>query len=132
MKKKIKIIRNKLSYYEVDKLLSKKREIKGVNIISLKVEAEDNNDLRNWGDLIKDKIKSGIVVLGTELDDGKVALLAMVTDDLAQKGYNAGNIIKAIAPIVGGKGGGKKTMAQAGGPKTDKLDQALEKVYEII
>lgn len=132
MKKKIKIIRNKLANYEVDKLLSKKKEIKGVNIISLKIEAEDNNDLRNWGDLIKDKIKSGIVVLGTELDNGKVALLAMVTDDLAQKGYNAGNIIKAIAPIVGGKGGGKKTMAQAGGLKTDKIYQALEKVYEII
>jgi alanyl-tRNA synthetase len=113
-------------------LLSKKKEIKGVNVISLKVEAEDNNDLRNWGDLIKDKINSGIVVLGTELDDGKVALLAMVTDDLAQKGYNAGNIIKVISPIVGGKGGGKKTMAQAGGQKVDKLSQALEKVYEII
>lgn len=132
IKKKIQIIRNKLTHYEVDKLLSKKKEIKGVNIISLKVEAEDNNDLRNWGDLIKDKIKSGIVVLGTELDNGKVALLAMITDDLAEKGYNAGNIIKAIAPIVGGKGGGKKTMAQAGGQKVDKLDQALEKVYEII
>lgn len=132
MKKKIKIVRNKLAHYEVDKLLSKKKEIKGVNIISLKVEAEDNNDLRNWGDLIKNKIKSGIVVLGTELDNGKVALLAMVTDDLVQKGYNAGNIVKAIAPIVGGKGGGKKTMAQAGGQKVDKINQALEKVYEII
>jgi len=132
IKKKIKIIRNKLAQYEVDKLLSKKKEIKGVNIISLKVEAEDNNDLRNWGDLIKDKIKSGIVVLGTVLENGQVALLAMVTDDLAEKGYNAGNIIKDIAPIVGGKGGGKKTMAQAGGQKADKLNQALEKVYEII
>ena len=131
MKKKIRIIRNKLAHYEVDQLLSKKKEINGVNIISLKVEAEDNNDLRNWGDLIKDKIKSGIVVLGTELDDGKVALLAMVTDDLAQKGYNAGNIIKVIAPIVGGKGGGKKTMAQAGGQKVDKLDEALERVYKL-
>jgi len=132
MKREIKILRHKLAHYEVDKLLSKKREIKGVNIISLKVEAEDNNDLRNWGDLIKDKIKSGVVVLGTELDNGKVALLAMVTDDLAQKGYSAGNIIKVIAPMVGGKGGGKKTMAQAGGSKVDKLNQALEKVYEIV
>jgi alanyl-tRNA synthetase len=69
--------------------------------------------------------------LGTELDNGKVALLAMVTDDLVQKGYNAGNIIKYIAPIVGGKGGGKKTMAQAGGPKVDKLSQALEKVFNL-
>ena len=114
------------------KLLSKKKEIKGVNIISLKVEAEDNNDLRNWGDLIKAKIRSGIVVLGTELDNSKVALLVMVTDDLVQKGYNAGNIIKVIAPIVGGKGGGKKTMALAGGQKVDKLIQALEKAYELV
>jgi len=120
MKKKIKILQNKLAHYEVDKLISKKKEIKGINIISLKVEAEDNNDLRNWGDLMKDKIKSGIVVLGTELDKGKVALLAMVTDDLTEKGYNAGNIIKDIAPIVGGKGGGTKTMAQAGGSEVDK------------
>ncbi len=56
----------------------------------------------------------------------------MVTDDLVKKGYNAGNIIKAIAPVIGGKGGGKKRMAQAGGQKADKLNQALEKVYEII
>jgi len=132
MKREIIIIRHKLAHYEVDRLISKKKEIKGINIISVKVKAADNNDLRNWGDLIKDKIKSGIVVLGTELDNGKVALLTMVTDDLVQKGYNAGNIIRAIASVVGGKGGGKKTMAQAGGPKVDKLDQALEKVYEII
>ncbi len=133
MKKKNKILRDKLAHYEVDRLILKKKVIiKGINIVSIKIEAEDNNDLRNWGDLIKDKIKSGIVVLGTELDNGKSALLAMVTNDLAEKGYNAGNIIKEIAPIVDGKGGGTKTMAQAGGSKVDKLSQALEKVYEII
>ncbi|MDD5014995.1 MAG: alanine--tRNA ligase, partial [Atribacterota bacterium] len=132
MKKKIKILRHKLARYEIDLLISQKREVKGENVISIKVEAADNNDLRNWGDLIKDKIKSGIIVLGTELDNGKVSLLAMVTDDLTVKGYDAGNIIKDIAPIVGGKGGGKKTMAQAGGSEIDKLSQALEKVYEVI
>jgi alanyl-tRNA synthetase len=132
MKREIKIIRNKLAHYEVDSLISQKKEIKGVNIISAKVEAVDNNNLRNWGDLIKEKIKSGVIVLGTELDQNKVGLLAMVTDDLVQKGFNAGNIIKSIAPIIGGNGGGKKTMAQAGGPKVDQLNQALEKVYELI
>ncbi|HER23857.1 MAG TPA: alanine--tRNA ligase [Candidatus Atribacteria bacterium] len=131
MKKKIKTMRNKLTHYEVDQLLFKKKEIKGVNVISLKVEAEDDHELRNWGDLIKEKIKSGIIVLGTELDRDKVALLAMVSDDLVQKGYNAGDIIKALAPMVGGKGGGKKTMAQAGGSKVDKLGQALEKVFNL-
>jgi len=69
--------------------------------------------------------------LGTELDNGKSALIVMVTDDLAEKGYNAGNIIKDIAPVVGGKGGGTKTMAQAGGSKVDKLSQALEKVFNL-
>ncbi|MBA7658296.1 Alanine--tRNA ligase [subsurface metagenome] len=132
LKREIKITQNKLARYEIGKLISKKREIKGINIISIKVDALDNNDLRNWGDLIKEKIKSGVIVLGTELNQNKVGLLAMVTDDLLSKGFDAGNIIKAIAPIVGGRGGGKKTMAQAGGSKTDKLNQALDKVYEIV
>jgi len=132
MKREIKIIRNKLAHYEVDSLISQKKEIKGVNVISAKVEAVDFDNLRNWGDLIKEKIKSGVIVLGTELDQNKVGLLAMVTDDLVKKGFNAGNIIKSIAPIIGGNGGGKKTMAQAGGPKVDQLNQALEKVFELI
>ncbi|MHC2994405.1 MAG: alanine--tRNA ligase [Candidatus Atribacteria bacterium] len=132
LKKEIKITQNKLARYAIGRLISKKREIKGINIISIKVDALDKNDLRNWGDLIKEKIKSGVIVLGTELNQNKVELLAMVTDDLLSKGFDAGNIIKAIAPIVNGKGGGKKTMAQAGGSKTDKLNQALDKVYELI
>jgi len=132
LKKEIKITQNKLARHEIDRLISKKREIKGINIISVQVDALDNNDLRNWGDLIKEKIKSGVIVLGTELNQNKVGLLAMVTEDLVSKGFDAGNIIKAIAPIVGGNGGGKKTMAQAGGSKTDKLNQALAKVYELI
>lgn len=132
LKKEIKLTQNKLARYEIDRLISKKREIKGINIISVKVDALDNNDLRNWGDLIKEKIKSGVIVLGTELNQNKVGLLAMVTEDLVSKGFDAGNIIKAIAPIVDGRGGGKKTMAQAGGSKVDKLNQALVKVYELI
>jgi len=132
LKKEIKLTQSKLARYEIDRLISKRRESKGINIISVKVDALDINDLRNWGDLIKEKIKSGVIVLGTELNQNKVGLLAMVTEDLVSKGFDAGNIIRAIAPIVNGRGGGKKTMAQAGGSKVDKLNQALEKVYEII
>ena len=132
LKKEIKLTQSKLARYEIDRLISKKRESKGINIISVKVDALDINDLRNWGDLIKEKIKSGVIVLGTELNQNKVGLLAMVTEDLVSKGFDAGNIIRAIAPIVNGRGGGKKTMAQAEGSKVDKLNQALEKVYEII
>ena len=132
LKKEIKLTQSKLARYEIDRLISKRRESKGINIISVKVDALDINDLRNWGDLIKEKIKSGVIVLGIELNQNKVGLLAMVTEDLVSKGFDAGNIIRAIAPIVNGRGGGKKTMAQAGGSKVDKLNQALEKVYEII
>jgi len=132
LKKEIKLTQSKLARYEIDRLISKKRESKGINIISVKVDALDINDLRNWGDLIKEKIKSGVIVLGTELNQNKVGLLAMVTEDLVSKGFDAGNIIRAIAPIVNGRGGGKKTMAQAEGSKVDKLNQALEKVYELI
>ena len=132
LKKEIKLTQSKLARYEIDRLISKRRESKGINIISVKVDALDINDLRNWGDLIKEKIKSGVIVLGTELNQNKVGLLAMVTEDLVSKGFDAGNIIRAIAPIVNGRGGGKKTMAQAEGSKVDKLNQALEKVYELI
>ena len=132
LKREIKITRNRLARYEIEEIISKMREIKGINIISAKVQALDNSDLRNWGDLIKGRIKSGIILLGTKIGENKVALLVMVTDDLVVKGFDAAKIIKSIVPLVNGKGGGKKTLAQAGGSKPDKLNQALEKIYEIV
>jgi len=132
LKREIKITRNRLARYEIEEIISKIRKIKEINIISAKVEASDNSDLRNWGDLIKEKIKSGIILLGTKIEENRVALLVMVTDDLVMKGFDAVKIIKSIAPIVNGKGGGKKTLAQAGGSEANKLNQALEKIYEIF
>ena len=82
------------------------------------------------GDKIRDKLGSGIVVLGGEYQ-GKAALLAMVSKDLTGT-YRAGNIIKEVAALVGGKGGGRPDMAQAGGPNPDKLNDALSAVYGII
>jgi alanyl-tRNA synthetase len=82
------------------------------------------------GDKIRDKLGRGIVVLGGEYQ-GKAALLAMVSKNLTDR-YKAGNIISEIAGLVGGKGGGRPDMAQAGGPNPDKLNEALEAVYKII
>jgi alanyl-tRNA synthetase len=82
------------------------------------------------GDRIRDKLGSGIVVLGGEYQ-GKAALLAMVTKDLTDT-YKAGNIIKAVSAKVGGSGGGRPDMAQAGGPNPDKLGEALDAVYDIV
>ena len=131
-KKELKNISKKLAYYEIENLIKTKKEIKGINIISAKIEVSNINDLRNWGDLIKSKIKSCLILLGAKFSDKKAILLLMLTDDLLKKGLSANDFIKNIAPIIGGKGGGKKNMAQAGGEKVENLDQALEKIYEII
>ena len=79
---------------------------------------------------MKEKIKSGIVVLGS-ISGSKVLLITVVTKDLTNR-FNAGTIIKQISAVVGGGGGGRPDMAQAGGTMPEKLDQALEKAYEIV
>ena len=104
--------------------------IKGVNILSKNLGNFDIKDLRSFIDSTKVKIKSGVVVAGA-VTDGKVSLVAGVTKDLTSK-LNAGEIIKQTAVIVEGSGGGRADMAQAGGKNPAKLDEALEKVYEII
>jgi alanyl-tRNA synthetase len=81
--------------------------------------------------MVKKKSKSAVVVFGFE-DEGKVTLLAGVTDDLIKKGVSSEKIIRQIAPIVDGGGGGRAHMAQAGGKKPDKIDEALKKASEII
>ena len=82
-------------------------------------------------DLLKDRLKSVVVVLGTIYED-KPAFVAMVTPDLVARGYNAGNIVKHVAALTGGGGGGKATLAQAGGKYKDKLDAALRSVPELV
>jgi alanyl-tRNA synthetase len=79
---------------------------------------------------VRDRIKSGIILLGSKVDK-KAMLLCMVTEDLTDR-YHAGNIVKEIAPIVGGSGGGRPDMAQAGGAKPENLGRALEKLEDIL
>ena len=101
-----------------------------MNIVARKVSVETPAALRNLADQFRDKIKSGIVVLGSSVG-AKAMLIAVVTKDLTDR-YHAGNIVTQVAAVVGGKGGGRPDMAQAGGNQPQKLDQALEKVYEVI
>jgi len=112
---------------------SKEDDIKKVGDISFLIKNLDGADaktLRTYIDNAKNKLKSGVVVAGS-VADGKVAMAAGVTKDLTNK-FHAGNIIKEIATIVGGSGGGRPDMAQAGGTQTDKLGEALKKAEEII
>jgi alanyl-tRNA synthetase len=99
-------------------------------VVVSKVILDSPKTLREMGDKIRDKLGSGLVVLGGEYQ-GKAALLAMVTKDLVDT-YRAGNIIREVAAMVGGKGGGRPDMAQAGGPYPDKLDEALGAVPWIV
>ena len=89
------------------------------------------NGLRDLGDQLKDKLGEGVVVLASAAD-GKVSLMAMATKAAVDKGAHAGNLIKAIASYVGGGGGGRPNMAQAGGKNPDGIDAAIAKVKEVL
>ncbi|WP_160721873.1 alanine--tRNA ligase [Bacillus sp. USDA818B3_A] len=121
----------KLGNIEAGSLVSKAREIDGVTVLSAKVQAADMNNLRNMADDLKQKLGSGVIVLGSA-QDGKVNLIAAVTKDLIEKGYHAGKLIKEVATRCGGGGGGRPDMAQAGGKDPEKLDGALQFVDEWV
>jgi alanyl-tRNA synthetase len=130
LEKEIDALKGKLAAKDTSNLIDQVKEIKGVRVLASVVDVADVKTMRDLGDKLKDKIKSGIILLGSKSAD-KAMLLCMVTKDLSDR-YHAGNIIKEIAPIVGGSGGGRPDMAQAGGPKPEKLRQAMEKLRDMI
>jgi alanyl-tRNA synthetase len=89
------------------------------------------NGMRALADQLRDKLKTGVVALGAAMEDGKVSLLVVVTKDLTGK-IKAGDLIKVMAAEVGGTGGGRPEMAQAGGKDSSKLDASLEKVFGLV
>ena len=110
-------------------VMNRVKEINGIKVLAAKVSDADMNGLRNLGDQLKDKLGEGVIVLASVLD-GKVSLMATATGEAQKKGAHAGNLIKAIAGLVGGGGGGRPNMAQAGGKNPAGVEAALEKVYE--
>ena len=99
-------------------------EANGVKILPIKLSSVDANAMRTLGDDMKQKLGKSVVIIASD-NDGKVSLLVMASDDAVAAGIHAGNIIKAIAPIVGGGGGGRPNMAQAGGKDASGIDAAL-------
>ncbi len=114
-----------------DKLLSDAQHVNGVQVIIGEMPAGPDEQIRNQVDRLKQKAGSAAVVVGWA-DDGKVGLLAAITDDLVQKGLHAGKLIGQIAKVVGGGGGGKPTMAQAGGKEPAKLGEALQLARQLV
>ncbi|MFB0559802.1 MAG: DHHA1 domain-containing protein, partial [Candidatus Lokiarchaeia archaeon] len=129
--KEIGFLRGQTVTSSVEKLVNKPKTVGKIKLISAKVEAMDRNILRSFGDQLRDKLKSGVIILGATIE-GKVALLSIVTQDLVKKGYHAGKIIGEVAKLVDGSGGGRSDMAQAGGKSVNKLDSALTRAEKII
>ena len=134
---------NKALHSEVDSLKSKLAqdamgdvmdqvvEMKGVKLLATKVEGVDMNGLRDLGDQLKEKLGEGVIVIASATD-GKVSLMATATKGAIDKGAHAGNLIKAIAGLVGGGGGGRPNMAQAGGKNPAGMDEAIAKAAEVL
>ncbi|MHB8157130.1 MAG: DHHA1 domain-containing protein, partial [Desulfocucumaceae bacterium] len=123
-------LRAKLARYEVQSLIDQVKDLKGVKFLSARVSAPDMDSLRAMTDLIRDRLGSSVVVLGSAAAE-RVNLVAAVTSDLVPRGLHAGKMIKEIAAVVGGGGGGKSEMAQAGGKDPSRLQEALDKAYLV-
>ncbi len=130
LEKELERAKLKMAVRAADESGSEIRTINGVKVLAKKVEVDSQAALRDLADRFKDRLQSGIVVLGG-VADGKAILTAMVTGDLTKR-FHAGNIIKETAARVGGGGGGRPDMAQAGGSKPENLDKALENVYKLV
>lgn len=121
----------KISNAQSGELLSSARQVGDITVLSTKVEAKDNNQLRQIMDDLKQKFEKAVIVLGAT-DGEKVMLIAGVTKDLAGGNYHAGQIVKHVAEQCGGKGGGRPDMAMAGAKNPEKLGEALESVYNLL
>ena len=123
-------LRDKSSHQEIVDLLASIREIKGVKVLSAKVDGKDSKRMRDFVDQLKVKMGSGIILLGGR-SQNKVSLIMGVTPDLTHR-FNASELIKKIALHIGGTGGGRPDFAQAGGTDAEKLDGALKAIDDLI
>lgn len=124
-------LKSKLAQDAMGDVMDQVQEIKGVKLLAAAVDGVDMNGLRDLGDQLKEKLEDGVVVLASG-NDGKVSLMVTATDAAMKQGAHAGNLIKAIAGLVGGGGGGRPNMAQAGGKNPAGIPDALKKAAEVL
>ena len=124
-------IKAKMSLQSADSILDSKIEINGVNLVTAKFEDMDMNTLRETADTLRDKLGSGVVVMAN-IADNKVNFIVTATKDVLEKGIHSGNIVREVAQIAGGKGGGRPNMAQAGANDVTKVEEALNYAGEVI
>lgn len=124
-------LKSKLAQDAMGDVMNQVQEIKGVKLLAAEVDGVDMNGLRDLGDQLKEKLGEGVVVLASG-NDGKVSLMVTATDAAMKQGAHAGNLVKAIAGLVGGGGGGRPNMAQAGGKNPAGIQEALKKAAEAL
>ena len=129
--KEIDALKSKLARSGIADLALRARKIDGMQVLAAKLDDVDRGQLRSLADVLRQKLGSGLVVLGT-VTGGRVALVAAATKDVAGKKVHAGQVIRSVAQMVGGSGGGRPDMAEAGGKDADALSDALESVYSLM
>ncbi len=130
LEREVTSLRGQLTSGAARDVLSQAREVNGVKVLATRVPAQDPKAMREFADGLRDRMRSGVVVLGAEAE-GKALLLVAVTKDLTSR-IRAGDLVRALAGIVGGRGGGRPELAQAGGPDAGKLDEALEAAHTEV
>ncbi|MEW6064663.1 MAG: alanine--tRNA ligase [Bacillota bacterium] len=131
LEQEIEALRGKLARSEVQEILAKVKQVNGVPVLASVVAAPDMDHLRSMVDMLRDKMGTGVILLGSVAGE-KVNLVAAVTKDLLGRGLHAGNLVKEIAKMVGGGGGGRPDMAQAGGKDPAKLQEAIDKAVSVV
>ena len=129
--KEVARLRREVARRDFENLLSQTREVKGVKVLAAQVEADSMELLREMSDWFRDRLGSGVIVLGAAMN-GRPGFVAAVTPDLVERGLHAGRLVKAVAQVVGGGGGGKPTLAQAGGKDVSKVGEALQMVPGLV
>ena len=131
LSKELHEVKTKMSLQSIDSVLDSKVDINGVSLVTTKFSGMDMNTLKDVADKLRDKLVSGVVVLANTAED-KVNFVVTATEDVVKKGIHSGNIVKEVATIAGGKGGGRPNMAQAGAPDITKVDEALNHASEVV
>ena len=131
LEKELQALREEQAKHEAWRLAEQAQLVDGVPVVAARVSTDDPDLMRRMTDWIRDRLRSGVVVLGT-VRNGRPLFIAAVTQDLAERGLNAGRLVREVAQVVGGGGGGRPTLAQAGGKDASKLDVALATVPELV
>jgi alanyl-tRNA synthetase len=130
LERELATLESRLKAGQADDIMSQTQEIDGIKLLAAVVDSTDGKGLREMADKLRDKIGSGVVAIGCP-HEGKVNLLVAVTADLVGQ-LHAGKLVAALAADVGGRGGGRPDLAQAGGSQPEKLDEALSKVADLV